>query len=91
VMPDPADEAEVRLTRKETGPIQELVLSWILEDSSYGVPLPKPLPLLAANVLRIALADYFSALNGVVPKESPEPGSTSGGTSPDPAPAPLPE
>jgi hypothetical protein len=91
VMPDPADETPVRLTRKDTGPIRELVQGWMVADASFGMPLPRPLPLLAANVLRDALESAFGALNGEVPKESPESASTSGGTSPEPVPAPLPE
>ena len=71
VMPDPADETPVRLTRKDLGPVRDLVESWVLADSSFGMPLPKPLPLVAANVLREALDGYYGALNGEVPKESP--------------------
>jgi hypothetical protein len=91
VMPDPADTTPVRLTRKELGPIRQLVEGWIVADSSFGMPLPKPLPLIASNVLREALEPCFSALNGDVPKENPGSGSTSGITSPDPATAPQPE
>ena len=91
VMPDPADDTPVRLTRKELGPIRELVQGWVVADSSFGVPLPQPLPLVAANVLREALDGHFSALNGEVPKENPVSDSTSGTISPDPATAPQPE
>ena len=72
VMPDPADETPVRLTRKDLGPVRDLVESWVLADSSFGMPLPKPLPLVAANVLREALDGYYGALNGEVPKENQE-------------------
>ena len=70
VMADPADETPVRLTRKDRGPVRDLVESWVLTDSSFGMPLPKPLPLVAANVLREALDGYYGALNGEVPKEN---------------------
>ena len=88
VMPDPADDTPVRLTRKDTGPIRALVEGWIVADSSFGMPLPKPLPLVAANVLRDALEPAISALNGEVPKESPASASTSSATSPEAAIAP---
>jgi len=87
VMPDPDDETPVRLTRKDTGPIRELVEGWMVADSSFGVPLPKPLPLIAANVLREALEPIFDALNGNVPDPKPS-APTSGGTSTDAAGAP---
>ena len=70
VMPDPADDTPVRLTRKDTAPIRELVEGWVVADSSFGMPVPKPLPLLASNVLKDALEDYFSGLNGDVPNEN---------------------
>ena len=70
VMPDPADDTPVRLTRKDTAPIRELVEGWVVADSSFGMPVPKPLPLLASNVLKDALEEYFSGLNGEVPKEN---------------------
>ncbi len=70
VMPDPADDTPVRLTRKDTAPIRELVEGWVVADSSFGMPVPKPLPLLASNVLKDALEEYFSGLNGDVPKEN---------------------
>ena len=91
VMPDPADDSPVRLTRKDTGPIREMVEGWVVAGSSFGIPLPRPLPLVASNVLRDELEFYLSALNGEVPKENPASASTSGDTSPDPVPAPLPE
>ena len=91
VMPDPADDTPVRLTRKDTGPIRELVEGWVVTGSSFGIPIPRPLPLVASNVLRDELEFFLSALNGEVPKENPVSGSTSGGTSPDPVPAPQPE
>ncbi len=91
VMPDPADEAEVELTRAEQLPIRALVEGWVVEGSSFGMPLPHPLPLVAANVLRRGLSPVFLALNGQVPKESPGSGSPSTPTSPVPAPAALPE
>ena len=72
VMPDPNDETPVRLTRKDTAPIRELVEGWVVADSSFGMPVPKPLPLLASNVLKDALEEYFSGLNGEVPKENQE-------------------
>ena len=71
VMPDPDDDTPVRLTRKDTAPIRELVERWVVADSSFGVPVPRPLPLPAANVLRDELEPYLEALNGIVPKESP--------------------
>ena len=81
VMPDPADDTPVRLTRKDTGPIRELVEGWVVADSSFGMPLPKPLPLMAANVLRAELDGYYGALNGdVTPNGSPVSASTSTGT-----------
>ena len=70
VMPDPADETPVRLTRKDLGPVRDMVEGWVVTDSSYGMPLPKPLPLVAANVLREALDGHYGALNGDVPKEN---------------------
>ena len=70
VMPDPADDTPVRLTRKDTAPIRELVEGWVVADSSFGMPVPKPLPLLASNVLRDELEPYLEALNGIVPKEN---------------------
>jgi len=91
VMPDPADDTPVRLTRKDTKPIRELVEGWVVAGSSFGMPLPKPLPLTASNVLRGELEFYLSALNGEVPKESPVSGSTSSAISADPVPAPQPE
>jgi hypothetical protein len=86
MIPDPDQEIPVRLGRKGVAPIRDLVLSWVLEGSSFGVPLPSPLPLVASNVLTKALEPYYSALNGEVP-EDPTPaagastsGSISGGT-----------
>ncbi len=70
VMPDPDDDTPVRLTRKDTAPIRELVERWVVADSSFGVPVPRPLPLHAANVLRDELEPYLEALNGIVPKEN---------------------
>ena len=72
VMPDPADDTPVRLTRKDTAPIRELVEGWVVADSSFGMPVPKPLPLLASNVLRDALEPVYESLNGTVPKENQE-------------------
>jgi hypothetical protein len=94
VMPDPnaeAEDAPVRLSPKDTRPVRDLLLSWILTDSSFGVPVTWPLPLPAANVLRKALSPYYDALNGDVPKD-PEPKATGGSatTSPDGSPSPLP-
>ena len=81
VMPDPADDTPVRLTRKDTTPVREMVTGWMVADSSYGMPLPKPLPLLASNVLRDALEPVFGALNGdVTPNGSPASASTSSAT-----------
>ena len=81
VMPDPADETPVRLTRKDLGPVRDMVEGWVVTDSSYGMPLPKPLPLMAANVLRAELDGYFGALNGdVTPNGSPASASTSTAT-----------
>ena len=80
-----------RLTRKELGPVRDLVERWVVTDSSYGIPLPKPLPLSAVNVLREALDGYFGALNGDSPKGNPASASSSGATSPEAAPAPLAE
>lgn len=88
VMPDPDAEIAVDLDRTEQQPIRDLVISWVLEGSSYGVPLPHPLPLIAANVLRKAMSPIFSALNGFVPKENQDSGSTSTSTSAEPAAAP---
>jgi hypothetical protein len=88
VLPDPDAEITVELDRAEQQPIRDLVLSWVLADSSYGNPLPHPLPLVAANVLRRAMSPIYGALNGIVPKESPDSASTSTSTSADPAAAP---
>jgi len=94
VMPDPnaaAEEAPVRLGPKDTRPVRDLLLSWILTDSSYGVPVRWPLPLPAANVLRSALSPYYDALNGEAPKEEEQPGTGgSATTSPDGSASPLP-
>jgi hypothetical protein len=85
----PDDEAPVTLSRAEERPVRELVESWVLTGSSYGVPLARPLPLLAVNVLRQSLRPVYSALNGVVvPKESQDGDSTSTPTSPEDAAAP---
>lgn len=88
VMPNPDDDTPVDLTRAEERPVRDLVESWILTDSSFGIPLPHPLPLLAANVLRRGLRPVFVALNGGIPKENPDGDSTSTGTSPETAGAP---
>ena len=81
VMPDPDDETPVRLTRKDTAPIRALVEGWVVADSSFGMPLPKPLPLVASNVLRAELEPVFGALNGdVTPNGSPGSEPTSTGT-----------
>ena len=89
VMPDPNDETPVRLTRKDTKPIRELVEGWVVADSSFGMPLPKPLPIIASNVLRAELEPFFGALNGdVTPNGSPVSASTSSGTSTETATAP---
>jgi hypothetical protein len=85
---DPDEEVPVELGRGEQQPIRDLVLSWVLTDSSYGKPLPHPLPLTAANVLRKAMAPVYLALNGVVPKENEPSGTTSASTSSDTAAAP---
>lgn len=98
VMPDPnagAEEAPVRLTPQDTRPVRDLLLSWILADSSYGVPVNWPLPLPAANVLRNALSPYYDALNGDNPKEEEQPeaggsATTSPAGSASPLPAPVP-
>lgn len=90
IMPDPDDETPVRLTRKDTGPIRDLVTGWVVADSSFGLPLPSPLPLVAANVLRDALEPVFAALNGEVPAPKP-PDPTSSATSAAGAAAPLQE
>jgi hypothetical protein len=93
VAPDPnaADDTPVRVTQKDMHPLRDLVLSWVLADSSFGVPVQWPLPLPAANVLRKALEPYYDALNGDGPKEdltSPTSATTSAGTAPAPQPAP---
>lgn len=94
VMTEPSEQA-ARLTRKEVRPIYDLVLSWIVTGTSYGVTLPwgeqsrAQVPLPAWNMLRQAVDDYYlDALNGIAPK--PETGPTSSTTSPEPAPVPLP-
>jgi hypothetical protein len=89
MIPDPDQDIPVRLTRKDTGPIRDLVLGWILADSSFGIPLPSPLPLTASNVLRVALEPVFSALNGEVPDPKTS-DTTSASTSGDTADAPQP-
>ena len=80
VMPGPVEDIPVRLTRKDLGPINALVEGWMVAGSSFGMPLPKPMPLMAANVLANALEPVFSALNGSVPKENPGSDSTSTST-----------
>lgn len=90
---DPDQEIPVRLTPVDTRPLRDLLLSWVLEGSSFEMPLKWPMPLAAWNVLSKALAPYFSALNGVVP-EDPTPvvrSSTSASTSEAAAAAPPPE
>jgi hypothetical protein len=85
----PDDETPVTLSRAEERPVRELVESWVLTGSSYGVPLARPLPLLAVNVLRQSLRPVYSALNGVVvPKENQDGDSTSTPTSPGDAAVP---
>jgi hypothetical protein len=69
MIPDPDQEIPVRLTPKDTRPLRDLLLSWILADSSFGVPLTWPLQLVPGNVLRKALEPYFVALNGEVPED----------------------
>ena len=94
LIPDPDQEIPVTLDRKETRPIRDLVLTWVLADSSFGVPLPSPLPLLAANVLRKVLEPFFVALNGNVPKPTTDDSAastTSSSTSSENASAPPPE
>ena len=93
MIPDPDQVIPVTLTREETLPIRDLVLSWIMADSSFGSALPYPLPLAATNVLRLAMAPVYSALNGVVPADpTPEvPTSTSSSTSPESADVSRPE
>ena len=88
VMPDPADEVPVRLTHKDLGPVRDLVEGWLIPDSSYGIPLPKPRPLALVNVIRQELNPYYGALNGDVPNESPASASTSTATSAEAADAP---
>jgi hypothetical protein len=92
MIPAPDQQIEVSLNRKEVLPLRDLVLSWIMADSSFGATLPSPLPLAVANVLRVALAPVYSALNGVVPADpTPEaPSSTSESTSGGTAAAPPP-
>jgi len=80
VMPVPGDEAPVRLTRAELAPVRELVEGWVVADSSFGIPLPHPLPLVAGNVFREAIDFYYGALNGETPKENPGSDSTSTST-----------
>jgi len=91
MVPGAADETPVELTLAEERPLRDLVLSWTLEGSSYGVPLPYPLPLLASNVLRLRLGPTYRALHGLIPKESLDSDSPSTPTSPAPAPPALPE
>ena len=89
VMPDPDDETPVKLTRKELGPIRDLVEGWVIVGSSFPLPLSRPQPLPVVNVLRVELDPYYDALNGtVVPNGSPASASTSSATSPDPVTAP---
>ena len=93
MIPDPDQEIPVSLTPKDTRPLRDLLLSWILEGSSLGVPLTWPLQLGPGNVLTKALGPYFSALNGVVPEDPTPagPASTSPSTSEVTAVAPPPE
>jgi hypothetical protein len=94
VIPDPDQDIPVRLTAVDTRPVRDLLLSWILAGSSFGVPLPWPLPLVPWNVLRKALEPYYDALNGEipeVPKEAPtgsDGSTTSASTSGETVPAP---
>ena len=90
VMPDPADDTPVRLTRKDTKPIRELVEGWVVADSSFGMPLPKPLPHhRVATCCGLSYELFFGALNGdVTPNGSPVSASTSSGTSTETATAP---
>ena len=88
VMANPADDTPVDLTHQELIPANNLVEGWVITDSSFGIPRPRPLPLIAGNVLRQAMSPYYRALNGVVPKESPGSDSTSTATSAENATAP---
>jgi hypothetical protein len=80
MMPGPVEDIPVRLTRNDLAPINALVESWMVEDSSFGVPVPHPLPLMAGNVLRKALDPIYGALNGDTPKENQDSASTSTST-----------
>lgn len=91
VMADPAD-TDVRLAGRDLIPVYELVLGWVVTDSSRGLPVKFPLAAGTWNVLRAAVAPYFATLNGAVaPKaetDQEETGeSTSTTTSPEPVPA----
>lgn len=97
MIPDPDQDIPVRLTPVDTRPLRDLLLSWVLETSSFPLPLTWPMPLVAWNVLSKALQPYFSALNGTVPEDpTPEASSstsesTSGETADAPQPEPAPE
>jgi hypothetical protein len=74
------DETPVRLTRKDLAPVHALVEGWVIADSSFGIPLPHPLPLPAGNVLRAELDPIYGSLNGETPKENQDSDSTSTST-----------
>ena len=91
-----APEPEVRLGRAEIRQLQDLLLSWIVTGTSYGLPLPwepgnrRQIPLTHWNVLRESLESYYGPIQGAGPK-APETGDGSATTSGESTPSPLPE
>src|SRR5579859_2263573 len=108
--PDPANPAQtlpapaVRLRRADIRQLEDLVASWVVQDTSFAGVLPwgpasrAAMPLPAWNALRSELekdGGHFDAVNGVAPKAptSPAPTGTTGSadTSAAGTPSPLPE
>lgn len=93
MVPDPEQDIPVRLTPEDVDRLRDLLLSWILADSSFGLPLTWPLPLVAGNVLARELDRYYTVINGGVPEDPTQEdgGTTSATTSQETAAASQPE